>query len=301
MRQTEKVALINGRVHTPLGIVDSLTFEGGRITETGGFQQEGAPDGARVIDLQGRTVLPGFCDSYSSLGQPDSLPRLGITEAWQERPQEGAEGPEVSFENPEALNLPFRLRRLLRFPDVERLKDFLADGWRTGDGTPFCQIGGVLCQDKEMAEIASLSGMQVMADMPRDDGVALLEELKAAWNVPSRHLLRNNGRWENVMKTGSVACAGSDGFGGTTPPLSGIGTAIAEGMSVAEAISLYTWNAAWNGRNERRRGELAVGRDADLVVLDRDPFAVRPEEIAGIEVLLTVCAGCVTHDAGKLG
>ena len=58
--QQEKISLINGRIHTRSGIAKNITFERGRIVsiddESGGFS-------GKVIDLHGRTVVPGFIDS----------------------------------------------------------------------------------------------------------------------------------------------------------------------------------------------------------------------------------------------
>ena len=69
---------------------------------------------------------------------------------------------------------------------------------------------------------------------------------------------------------------------------------------MAEAIAACTWNAAWCGHNEGRRGEIAPGRDADLVVLDQAPFAVHPGALADVGVDLTLCGGRVTHSSGHL-
>ncbi|MCK7478579.1 MAG: amidohydrolase family protein [Candidatus Moduliflexus flocculans] len=50
-------------------------------------------------------------------------------------------------------------------------------------------------------------------------------------------------------------------------------------------------NGAWLGHDERTRGTLEPGKAADLVVLDRDLFAVPPSEIARVRVLLTLLDG----------
>jgi predicted amidohydrolase YtcJ len=75
---------------------------------------------------------------------------------------------------------------------------------------------------------------------------------------------------------------------------------VSDGLSVAEALSVYTWGAAWNGGVDSRRGELAVGNDADAVVLEQDPFSVRPEEISGIDVSMTFTAGSIVYDSGAV-
>src|ERR687887_377920 len=49
-------------------------------------------------------------------------------------------------------------------------------------------------------------------------------------------------------------------------------------------------------RHGRRRGMLLPGFDADLVVLDRDPFGVEPEELPSIRVVATMLAGRWVHN-----
>jgi hypothetical protein len=44
-------------------------------------------------------------------------------------------------------------------------------------------------------------------------------------------------------------------------------------------------------------GSLSPGKLADLVVLDRDPFALDPLEIAGVQVVMTVLDGEVVYQA----
>ncbi len=85
-----------------------------------------------------------------------------------------------------------------------------------------------------------------------------------------------------------------------TSPLKNIGNLVSNGLSVAEALSLYTWGAAWNGGNDLRRGELAVGNDADIVILEQDPYLVKPEEIALIDVTSTYSAGCAVYESGTI-
>ncbi len=92
--------------------------------------------------------------------------------------------------------------------------------------------------------------------------------------------------------------AGSDE--NLVPPMKNISTMLSHGLSVAEALSVYTWGASWNGGADSRRGELAVGNDADIVVLEQDPFSVRPEETAGIDISMTFTAGKVVYDSGAV-
>jgi predicted amidohydrolase YtcJ len=67
-------------------------------------------------------------------------------------------------------------------------------------------------------------------------------------------------------------------------------------LTLDEALQATTVNPAWLAGDERRRGTLVPGRLADLVVLDRDPFAVAPEELPSIEIVATMLGGRWVHN-----
>lgn len=65
----EKTALVNGKIYTISGkTLDraSLLWEGERILAVG--EKLELPPGTQIIDLEGRTVLPGFIDAHTHLG-----------------------------------------------------------------------------------------------------------------------------------------------------------------------------------------------------------------------------------------
>lgn len=64
-----------------------------------------------------------------------------------------------------------------------------------------------------------------------------------------------------------------------------------ECLSVYEALSMYTKNAAWNMREENIKGTLEKDKLADFAVLDKDIFRVKAEEISTIKVLSTYLGG----------
>src|SRR5256714_379301 len=66
-------------------------------------------------------------------------------------------------------------------------------------------------------------------------------------------------------------------------------------ISVGEALRAYTYGSAWATFNEQKWGTVAPGRFADLVVLDRDPFAVAPESLGTIKPRYTIVGGKVVY------
>jgi predicted amidohydrolase YtcJ len=67
-----------------------------------------------------------------------------------------------------------------------------------------------------------------------------------------------------------------------------------------EALRLYTRDNGWFVREEDQLGTIEKGKLADLVVLDRDYFAVPNEELKRIRSVLTIVGGNIVHDAGAL-
>jgi hypothetical protein len=72
----------------------------------------------------------------------------------------------------------------------------------------------------------------------------------------------------------------------------------AEAITATDALRAYTYGSAFASHQERVKGSVTPGKLADLVVLSDDPAAVRPESIAGIEVLATFAGGRCTYHGG---
>ncbi len=66
-------------------------------------------------------------------------------------------------------------------------------------------------------------------------------------------------------------------------------------ITVGEALRAYTSGNAWATFNEQNWGTLAPGRFADVVVLDRDPFAVPAESLGTIKPRFTIVGGKVVY------
>jgi hypothetical protein len=72
-----------------------------------------------------------------------------------------------------------------------------------------------------------------------------------------------------------------------------------EGLSVMEAIRLYTTNSAYAGFEETLKGSVEPGKLADLVVLSENPFEVPIDGLKDIQVATTVIGGEVVHSNGS--
>jgi predicted amidohydrolase YtcJ len=70
----------------------------------------------------------------------------------------------------------------------------------------------------------------------------------------------------------------------------------AEKITVAQAIEGYTMGAAYAEFQEREKGSVTAGKFADLVLLDKDPFAVAPEALKDIRVALTIAGGKIVYE-----
>lgn len=100
----------------------------------------------------------------------------------------------------------------------------------------------------------------------------------------------------SFVTAGLPLAGGSDSTVTDLAPLHGVHAAVnhsrpEERLSVAEAIDLFSHGVAYAAHHEDRRGRLAVGFDADLTVLDRDPFEVDPNELDRLAVRATYVRG----------
>ncbi len=96
------------------------------------------------------------------------------------------------------------------------------------------------------------------------------------WNVSSMYPL-------DAMKVAVTRCASEKSSGAAWHP--------EEQVDLAEILPAYTINGAYLTHTEKDTGSLEPGKAADLVVLDRNIFTVKPHEINRARVLLTMKDG----------
>ena len=69
-----------------------------------------------------------------------------------------------------------------------------------------------------------------------------------------------------------------------------------QAITVYEALEAYTRLGAWAGREETIKGDLGLGKLADLCLLDRDPFAIEKETLEEVVVMRTLVGGDVMFE-----
>jgi predicted amidohydrolase YtcJ len=70
-----------------------------------------------------------------------------------------------------------------------------------------------------------------------------------------------------------------------------------EGVSVVEALKIYSRNGAYASFEEDVKGTLEAGKLADITVLSDNPLQVKPEEIVKIRVEMTIIGGEIVFGA----
>ena len=66
-------------------------------------------------------------------------------------------------------------------------------------------------------------------------------------------------------------------------------------LTVAELVKAYTINAAWSLRVDDVTGTIEAGKQADMILLDRNLFEIPVTEISGVKVLKTLFGGEVVY------
>ena len=103
---------------------------------------------------------------------------------------------------------------------------------------------------------------------------------------------------KSLTRVGARVVGGSDCPIEPIDPLEGICAAVSsapeaygERVDAKTAVEMFTKSAAYATHEEKLKGTIEEGKLADLVVLDRDPVKVAPEEIPKIKVLATFVGG----------
>lgn len=104
------------------------------------------------------------------------------------------------------------------------------------------------------------------------------------------------------LDAGLTVGGGSDSDVTPMDPLFGIHAAVNQpyaesSITVVEALRMYTIEAAKTTFGEQSRGSIAVGKQADLVVLAQNPLQTAPDKLKDIPVMMTMRGGEITYEA----
>ncbi|MCX5829076.1 MAG: amidohydrolase [Deltaproteobacteria bacterium] len=88
---------------------------------------------------------------------------------------------------------------------------------------------------------------------------------------------------------GIILSGGSDGPCTLPDPVFGIHAACnhyipEQSITIQEALKMFTYNAAWTTFDEKDRGSLEKGKIADMVILNKNPLAMKPNELLNLKV-----------------
>jgi hypothetical protein len=189
------------------------------------------------------------------------------------------------------------------------LDGFEAARWANGHWPSLHQVAHVQCIDP--------------VDIPRFHALGAMMNIQPLWarhepsvtDVALPMVGDARGRWmyafRSLIDAGAPFALSSDWGVSTLNPFEIMQTAITrqppgrpkdhpvflpeQRMTVEECVKGYTVHAARAAWRDADTGSLATGKFADLILLDRDIFAIEPHEIAGTEVLLTLLGGREVH------
>jgi hypothetical protein len=108
--------------------------------------------------------------------------------------------------------------------------------------------------------------------------------------------------FRSLLDSGALLANGSDAPVEELEPWAGVIAAVLDHwradqrLTLEQALHAVCVAPAWLSHDERSRGTLVPGRYADLVVLDRDPFACETEELREVQVVATMLGGRWTHN-----
>jgi hypothetical protein len=156
------------------------------------------------------------------------------------------------------------------------------------------------------------------ADIPRFRQLGVVANFQPLWAYADGYIVdltlpfldEERRRWlypiASLLRSGAVVAFGSDWSVSSANPLEEIEVAVTrmgwsgqtatpfipeERIDLRDAIAAFTLNAAYVNFQDDRTGSIETGKLADLIVLDRNLFAIPPDQISEAKVLLTLLGG----------
>lgn len=161
-------------------------------------------------------------------------------------------------------------------------------------------------------------------DIPRFSALGAYADFQPLWAYPDSYITDltepvigpERSEWlypiGAVIEAGGTVAAGSDWSVSSMNPFEAMEVAVTrqdpedpEGRALTpqhrvdlqDILEAYTVNGARAAFAEAELGSIAPGKRADLVVIDRDPFAIDPHELSEVKVLRTLLEGREVYPA----
>jgi len=192
---------------------------------------------------------------------------------------------------------------------AETQKDAAEKKIAAANGGPNYRLRIEHAQVTNLAEIVEFKNLHVIASMQPSQ---LLTDMNWAEQRLGTSRATTSYSWLRFLDKGVTVAFGTDYPVEPVNPFRGLYSAVTrksedgkreyypdQKLSIDQAIAAYTLGSATAEFEESEKGTLAVGKLADLVVLDRDITAVSPAEILGTKVLRTVVGGKTVYEASE--
>lgn len=156
------------------------------------------------------------------------------------------------------------------------------------------------------------------ADLPRFAQLGVIANFQPLWmylDPMNKELIaprlgdeRNNRQYQlaSLVKTGARISFGSDWPVTSHLPLLALAVPThrkdpdhkesttwspEESVSVEESLSFYTGGVAYQSFSEDMRGDIAIGMEADFIILSRSPLSIDPHDVSAIKIVSVYKAG----------
>ncbi len=152
-------------------------------------------------------------------------------------------------------------------------------------------------------DAARLGRMGIVASMQPIHAISDMTLADRYWGERARLAYA----WQTQARHGATLAFGSDAPVESPNPFWGLHAAVTrrrfdgtpgpdgwypeERLSMQSALQGYTIGAAYAAGMEDRLGRLAPGYDADLIVLEKDPFTCPPDDLCSLDASATMLAG----------
>ena len=105
--------------------------------------------------------------------------------------------------------------------------------------------------------------------------------------------------WRTLLNNNAVLAWGTDWPVSSINPMLNLHQLVTrypeQRLTMAEAIKYYTYGSAYASFDEDIKGTLEVGKLADIVVLSKDLFTIKPGEIPTTKVEYTILGGKIVY------